>query len=201
MCCAWPASGAIFERTSSYQGLGGVVGVVHAMDPIMRGAGMIGVSFVGRLGNGGRLKVDGDVTHTFAATEKRETVEELGLVVFGIELGEFLHGRGVERVAFGFGAFVGVQDFDCGEEGPLTGICDQRRPGLWCGREFVQRCLSGWNVEFIPDRMIVSHGLAPIRHHEGRVDLFGGLKGLRRVVVLEEVEEQQTTDKGGLRLN
>jgi len=188
------------ERTSSYQGFGRVVGVVHAVDPVMGGAGMIGVSFVGGLGNGGRLQVDGDVAHTFAATEKREAVEELGLVVFGVEPGELLHGRDVERVAFGLGAFAAVEDLDSGEVGPLAGIFDQCCPSLWCRREFVERCLAGWDVELVPDGMIVSHGLAPVRHDEGRVDLFGGLKGLRRVVVLEEVKEQETADEGGLRL-
>ena len=112
------------ERAGGDEGSCGVFGIVHAVDPVMGCARVVGVSLIGGLGDRCGLEVCGDIADAFAATEKREAVEELGFVVFGVGLGELLHGSGVDGIALGFGAFAGVENFDCGEEAFLAWICD-----------------------------------------------------------------------------
>ena len=169
-----------------------VDGVVEGVDDVVRGAGVHRVGLEDGLRDGGGLHVDREVAAVVRGAEERERVEGGGVVVAGVLLREAAHGVPVEEVAVLFGA-VAVEDLD-GLEPVAFALgrdpCEAFGGGGGVLGQDGQRRVA---VLLHPDRVVVGLGLAPIRHCEARVDLTRPPEPGRRVLVLEVVEQQETS--------
>ena len=167
-----------------------VHGVVVAVDQVMGGAGMLRVLREDLLLDGRGLHVGLHVALVLAGAEERETVERGGVEVIRVFLVQAPHRIGVGAVAIRLLA-LRVELLD-GFEIHLLAV--GRRPGEPLGlrrREALQRLHRGFTVALHPERVIVRHRLAPVRHGEAGVRLLRRPKLVGRIRVLEAVQEKQ----------
>ncbi len=172
--------------------------VVVAVDQVVRGARMLRVPREDVLDHRRGPDVRRDVPAVFAGPQNRQPVERGRVEVVRIALVQALHCLRVGAVAVGLLA-VRVELLDRGQIHLLALGRRLRQPPGLRGREALERLARGVAVALLPERVVVRHGLAPVRHREPRIRRLCLAEFLGGVGVLEAVEQQDPPQKGGLR--
>ena len=168
--------------------------VVVAMDQEVRRARVVRVVPEYLFSDGGGPQVRRHVPHPLTQAEQGERVEDLGFAVRGEARDQPLQGERVRRVSLRFRA-VAVEDFDGFEIRLLPGRRRLGAPGGGRRAEALEGCAGGAQVLLVPDRMRVGERLAPIGEGESGIEALRLAESLRRVPVLEAVQQQHTADE------
>ncbi len=185
------------QRPRRAQAKHGVRRIIDTVNEVMRGAGMVGVGREYILRDSGGAQVIGNMAYTGMHAEQREGVEQPHLVVVGPAFGHAGEVPEVGPVAFGLGplAIENLQRVQPGALDICAGPCGARLLGR---RETVERGPRQVAVLLVPDRVVVSHRLAPVRHDEAGLQRLGLLEALQRGLILEQMQKQHALDEQGL---
>jgi hypothetical protein len=183
--------GDLRQRTRGHERSGGVLRVVHGMNPVVGRAGMVGVPDEDGFRDRRGLQVSGNVAHALAFAQQRQGIEELRFVVFRPGVGQLAHRLGVAGVAFGLAAGAAVENLNGAEPGAFAWIGNALGAGFRCGCKFGQSCLASLDVQFIPDRMIEGHRLSPVGHDKTGVRFFRGDERTGGIVVFKKMQQEQ----------
>ncbi len=172
--------------------------IVVGVDQVMGGARVLWVVAKHLLHHRRRSHVGRDVPALVGCAQQRHCVEGGGLVVVRILRVQAAHGVGVGEVARPLVA-VAVQHLQRPQVVFLAlGSC-LSEPRLRCRAQPAQRSQRRLTVLLLPDRMVVSHRLAPVGEREVGVELLSLAKSLGGVGILEAVQQQNASQEGLLR--
>ena len=197
--CMAGIRGNLRQGPCRLQRTGGVRGIVHCMDPVVRRAGILRVEVEDALGDRSRAQVSRHVAHALAAPHQCQRMEQLCVVVTWIVLGQAFHRLVVMRVAERLCVAARIQDFHGGKIGLFARRRCLGRAGSGRGTEPAQCRATGIRVELVPDAVVVRHRLAPVGHGEVRIQLLGLAESLRGIGIFEQVQQQRTAQERSLR--
>ncbi len=177
---------------------GCVHGIVEGVDDVVGRSRVVGIGVEDGLSDGGRARVGREVALAVGAPQDRQRVEGARLHVRGMGGRQPGHRAHVRRVPLRLGSLA-VQDVERREVRRLPLGGRPRPPCRRRGRVAGQRGQRRLLVLLPPERVVVGHRLAPVRHGEVRVLLLSRPKGERRILELEGMEEEDALDEVGLR--
>ena len=132
-------------------------------------------------------------------TQQRQRVPRRHFVIVG-PLG--IHGRqrlGVCGVARELLAGRVIEHVNGADEGLFLGQLHLGQPLLQRGRNFLEDRLGRFRVLLGPQRMVVAHRFAPVRHHERGIDFLRALERHRGFIKLKAVKALDAFQEGRLR--
>ena len=175
-----------------------MLGIVHAVDPVVRRARVLGVAQVHRLRDARGLEEVGQVALAMREPEQRQGMEQPGFVVAGKASRQVGHRLEVARIARTLLALA-VEHFGGGQPGLLAfGRCAGGASG-GVRRQLRERRAPGGDVLLVPDRVRVGHRLAPVGEREAGIARLCVQEGFLRRRILEQVQQQHAAHEGGLR--
>ena len=171
-----------------------VSGVVIGVDQVVHGPGVLRIRPCDVLDDGRRAHVGDDVAAAVAGTEQRQRVEGLHLEVVRVLV---VHPAHLGRVAGVARQLVPLAEerVNRPQPVPLLVAGRLREPLFARGPQPAQRLAGALGRRLRPQRVVVGHRLAPIRHREVWRRLLGLDERILRVLVLEGVEEEHAANE------
>ena len=149
--------------------------VIIGVDQVVGGSGMIRMVTKDLFADGSGPHVERHIPSWVAHAKERQGVESLRLDILRVFRRQACHRPRVQGVALVL-VTLPIERFHRSEPATFPlGLC-LCPPGVRSGPEPGQRRNRLVPVLLLPDRVIVSHGLAPVGHGESGLDSFGLLE-------------------------
>src|SRR5262252_5708903 len=139
-----------------------------------------------------------EITALLSGAKNSESIESSGIDIvrkLAMDLGQ----NGLVTAVTLFSRALAEQHFDTLQVELLTSARSFGKPRLHGRCQMLQTLAAGGHIFFVPHRMTVRHGFAPVGHRELRSGFLRLAKVVGSVVILKIVKLRQAVEKVGLR--